>query len=289
MSATAQGQDFMPLRIDCFPATTLTDPPPIDEAGENAEIAFYKISIGGLVPVTQGTTRILIGGRYENLRVDLSDVDGFVAPDNLHYLRADLYMLHRLSAAWTLGVAFLPGIASDLKDLGPDDWRFQGGAMLMHRASDRFGYGLGVALTSDFGTPAVMPLLKVDWVSASNVKVAAMLPVQAYVAYVLNSSTELGIAARVTGTQYNLNVDDYNLLAPNVLDATDLPARYSVLTVGPSFRQRVRGPFFVVGEAGVTLWRRFEFDGEQLNTTLDQDRSLYLCFGIAYRPPFKSF
>ena len=72
-------------------------------------------------------------------------------------------------------------------------------------------------------------------------------------------------------------------------DEVDLPAKYSVLTVGPSFKQRVRGPFFVAAEAGVTLWRRFEFDGDQIDDTPDQDRSLFLRFGIAYRPNFKIY
>lgn len=291
LGSRAQAQEYMPLLIDGFPGAPLTDPPPVGQDSENLQIAFYKVSVGGGVPLTTGDTRFIAGMRYENLRVDLLDDNDFLlfSPDHLHYVRADLYLLQRLSDQWTLGFAFLPGIASDFKALGADDLRIQGGVMALRRVSPRLGYGFGAAFTSDFGTPLVVPVLKVDYQSASHIKVAAMLPVNAYLGYAFSSGTELGLTARVSGTQYNLNVDEYDLLAPDAPDDTDLPAKYSVLTVGPSLKQHVRGPFAVVAEAGFTVWRKFEFDGDQVNNTLDQDRSLFLRFGIAYQPRVKVY
>ena len=296
VSATAQAQDFMPLRIDGFPGTHLTDPPPVGQAGENMQIAFYNISVGGVLPLTKGDTRFMAGLRYENLRVDLLDDEGFIlfTPDHLHYLRADLLLFQRLSEQWTLGLTFAPGIASDFDEIGSDDLRFQASAMLLRRANDRLGYGFGAAYLSDFGTPLVIPMLRVDYESASHLKFSAMLPVNAYLGYAFSPNTELGLAGTISGTQYNINLDPDRLpgnIQPAVAtpDDIDLPAKYSVLTVGPSFKQRVRGPFFVAAEAGMTLWRRFEFDGDQVDNTLDQDRSLFLRFGIAYRPNFKLY
>ena len=294
VSATAQAQDFMPLRIDGFPGTHLTDPPPVGQAGENMQIAFYTISIGGVLPLIKGDTRLLGGLRYENLRVDLLDDDGFLlfTPDHLHYVRADLLLFQRLSNRWTLGLSFAPGIASDFEEIGPDDLRFQASALLLRRVNDRLGYGFGAAYLSDFGTPLFIPMLKVDYESASHFKFTAMLPVNAYLGYAFSPNTELGLAGNISGTQYNINLDRLpGDIQPVVAapDEVDLPAKYSVLTVGPSFKQRVRGPFFVAAEAGITLWRRFEFDGDQIDDTLDQDRSLFLRFGIAYRPNFKIY
>ena len=296
VSTPAQAQDFMPLRIDGFPGTHLTDPPPVGQAGENMQIAFYNVSVGGVLPLTRGSTRLLGGLRYENLRVDLLDDDGFVVftPDHLHYLRADLFLFQRLSEQWTLGLSFAPGIASDFEEIGSDDLRLQASALLLRRANDRLGYGFGASYLSDFGTPLVIPLLKVDYESASHVKFTATLPVNAYFGFALNPNTELGLAGNVSGTQYNINLDPDRLpgdIQPVVAppDDVDLPAKYSVLTVGPSLKQRVRGPFFVAAEAGLTVWRRFEFDGDQIDDTLDQDRSLFLRFGIAYRPNFKIY
>ena len=294
VSVTAQAQDFMPLRIDGFPGTHLTDPPPVGQAGENMQIAFYNISVGGVLPLIEGDTRLLGGLRYENLRVDLLDDDGFLlfTPDHLHYLRADLLLFQRLSEQWTLGLTFAPGIASDFEEIGSDDLRFQASALLLRRVNDRLGYGFGAAYLSDFGTPLVIPMLKVDYESASHVRFTAMLPVNAYLGYAFSPNTELGLAGNISGTQYNLNLDRLpGDIQPVVAvpEEVDLPAKYSVLTVGPSFKQRVRGPFFVAAEAGMTLWRRFEFDGDQIDDTLDQDRSLFLRFGIAYRPNFKIY
>ena len=296
VSATAQAQDFMPLRIDGFPGTHLTDPPSVGQAGEDMQIAFYNVSVGGVLPLTKGDTRLFGGLRCENLRVDLLDEDGFVVftPDHLHYLRADLLLFQRLSEQWTLGLSFAPGLASDFDEIGSDDLRFQASALLLRRANDRLGYGFGAAYRSDFGTPLVIPLLKVDYESASHVKFTATLPINAYLGYALSPNTELGLAGNISGTQYNINLNPDRLpgdIQPIVTapDDIDLPAKYSVLTVGPSFKQRVQGRFFVVTEAGITVWRRFEFDGDQIDDTLDQDRSLFLRFGIAYRPNFKIY
>lgn len=291
MAAPLQAQEFMPLRFSSFPGAHLSDPSPNGPAGDNLQIGFYTFGIGGMLPLTDGDTRLMGGLRYENLTIDLLDDDGTLlfTPDFLHYLRADFLLFQRLSPQWTLGLTFSPGIASDFKQLGADDWRIQTSALLLRRANERLGYGFGVSYLNDFGTPLLIPLLKVDYESASNVKVAALLPVNAYLGYALGSRNEIGLTANVSGTQYNLNVDEYDLVASRVPDDTDLPAKYSVLTVGPTFKHRLRGPFFLVAESGVTLWRRFEFDGEQINTTLDQDRSLFFRLGVAFRPPFNVY
>lgn len=281
----AQAQDYMLLSGEYLGGAGLADTPSGTIPGD-MQVSLSKFGAGYGVPINLGATQLTIGARYENLRIDLLDSDGFivVTPDHLHYARLEVRVRQRLSDQWALVVGAAPGIASDFEEVGADDWRMQANLMLHRHASSDLLYGFGLAYTSDFGTPTVLPIAKLRWHSQGRLWFDGLLPLHAYLAYDLSSRSELGITAAVSGTQYNLNLSGDDIRFPNEAGEVDLPAKYSVITVGPTFKQRVRGPLFIALEAGVTVSRKLAFDGEAINATLDQDPSGYMRLGLAMRP-----
>ena len=282
---TAAAQDYMPILLEFHPGANLSDAQPGTIPG-NMQVSFYKIGLGYGVPFDVGTGRLILGARYETLHIDLVDSDSFVffSPDNLHYARLEMAWTQPLGNDWGLMASMAPGFASDFKELGADDFRFLGGALLTKRANTSLSYGFGAAYTSDFGAPLVVPLAMVDWKNERGLNFNATLPLRAEMTYQLNARNEIGLKAGISGTQYNINLDPTEFDIIDNSEKIDLPAKYSVITVGPMFRQRISGPFYVTVEAGVSIRRQFKFDGEVVDGTLDQDPSFFLRTGLAVRP-----
>ena len=278
----------MPVVLEIFPGAGLADAPTGTVPGE-LQIAFYKFRLGYGVPIEFGDTKITFGVRYETLRIDLLDAGGFVllSPDLLHYARVEVRFRQRFSQEWALAIIAMPGIASDFDEVGPDDFRFLGSILATKRLSSNLRYGFGVGISSDFGIPLVIPLAKLNWHSTGKMRLDALLPLSLYVGYESSARSELGVTVAASGTQYNINLkgEDVRVRFPDAPDEIDLPAKYSVVTVGPTYKHRLVDLLYFSAEVGLTVLRKFEFDGDVINDKLDQDPSGYIRLGLAIRSP----
>ena len=104
-------------------------------------------------------------------------------------------------------------------------------------------------------------------------RIDMLLPVRAEFWYMPRPRIELGLAARVSGSQYHGDPDRYGVGDPQL--------RYSVGTVGPSVRLHLMKGISATVDGGVTVRRRFEFlDGDDKAHSLDLENSPFVKVGL---------
>lgn len=187
-----------------------------------------------------------------------------------------LGVIQVLPKRWQMVLTFSPTLASDFREpLQSDDFIFQMSGLVYHRSSPDLEYGFGVAYTSQFGSPLVVPLFnftrsKNQWLTV------AVLPSYIIHSYKFNDNTRLGIKAAVSGNLYNISPEDNT----STLDLNRVS--YSRITIGPEFLQRLVGDLYLNIGVGVSVRNKLEVQDDDLNNelVLDVKQRLFLNIGL---------
>lgn len=201
---------------------------------------------------------------------------GEKSDETFHSFQLTVGLIQVLPQRWQLIWTVLPTLASDFGEpLHKDDFILQLSALAKKRSSANVEYGFGVAYTSQFGKPLVVPLFNLTrkvgpWLTVM------VLPSYAMHAYQFNEATQLGFKAAVYGNLFNVNYEN----TPPGYDLNRVS--YSRITIGPEFQQKIIGDLFLTVGAGFAVRNKLEIQDNDLNKelVLDVKERLFLNIGL---------
>lgn len=264
-----------------FPGTAVKDSP----LNQEIEVNEYNFFLNFPKQLKNEKTILIHGLQYRlvTLSVDNDlnlDLDG----QNLHLIGYRLTALHQLSNDWNVLVSLNPTLSSTFNNaLEGDDFLFNGALHFMKKKSDRFSYGGGIAFTSRFGEPILIPTLQLTY-SAEKDKLQVLLPRGiTYDRYFGKFTVGLQLAA--SGSRYNVNYARTNVL--NDIEPVDKLA-YTRVIFGPTLSYRIGKVIQLEACGGITAARSVELQGDLLeNENYNKSNGPFFQFGIAIIPPKK--
>ncbi|WP_103071747.1 DUF6268 family outer membrane beta-barrel protein [Aquimarina sediminis] len=183
-----------------------------------------------------------------------------------------------LPKRWSVTLNLSPTLATDFEEsLSSDDLILQFSALAMKRSSPYFSYGFGLAYTTRFGSPTVLPLLSLTY-KKNNFTTLAILP--AYIAqyYSFNEDKyRMGLKVATFGNLYNAELDQ---IGAN-LDLNRVS--YSRITFGPDFRAKLFNDFYLNLGGGMAFRNILEFQDSDLNTAFDFDTDNKFFFNVGIK------
>lgn len=188
---------------------------------------------------------------------------GFQLFKEFHSVNPTIGVIKVLPKRWKFLGTFSPTLASDFrKPLGSDDLIIQASALAQKRVNRSVEYGLGIAYTTAFGRPAVIPLInytrrKKKWITQ------IVLPAYAAHSYEFSKRSRVSLKMSLFGNLYNAHLGD----GPNNLDLNRLS--YSRIAIGPDLRTRFFKDFHLHFGGGVAVRNILEVQDDDLNTELD--------------------
>lgn len=203
---------------------------------------------------------------------------------HLHLIGYRLTTLHQLVNKWSVLVSINPTLSSTFNTaLERNDFLINGLLQFIKKKSDRFSYGGGVAFTSRFGEPTLIPTVYLT-LKSENGKLQILLPRRiAYDRYF--GKFTAGIQVSANGSHYNVNYARTNFL--NEVEPVDKLA-YTRVVIGPSLSYRIGKVIRLEASGGITVARRVELQGDQFDDeNYNITNSPFFRFGIAIVPPRK--
>ena len=264
-----------------FPFSKLKEPDP-GTFERDLEVRISTIyGEFSLAPIVRSQGKTVIVNTLSYHRFDLDyrnwdDQQGGNRIENTQGIEYTFVLVRQLSEKWNMTMVATPGIHSDLVEkLSYDDFNLQGAVIFGRRHSETFTYGIGAAYTLRYGEPFPLPFVALQWNKAPNWKADVLLPVHAELWYLPSLRLELGLTARVKGSQYHGSPDRYLGSNPRM--------RYSVVTVGPSVKLHFSSAARLIVDGGVTMLRRFEFfDGSREVASYDLKSSPFVRAGLQF-------
>ena len=282
----AQPGPSFSVSYEYFPSSGLADPDtqPID--GEKNFQQDLEIRIGTLhaefsapFVFAEGKTVLVNTLSYHRFDLDYTNWDaqqGGRRIENAQGVEYSLALVRQLSRRWNVTAVATPGIYTDFEDkLSYADFNLQGAVLFGRQHSQNLSYGFGVTYSLKYGQGMPLPLATLQWTNGSNWRVDLFLPVYAELWYLPSRKVEVGLVARVSGSQYHGS--------PELYAVDDPQLRYSVGTVGPSVKLHLSKGLHIKLDGGVTVLRRFEFfDGDDEQSSLDLKNSGFVRAGLQF-------
>jgi hypothetical protein len=169
----------------------------VQEAG-----AFFNIPV-----VFKDKKTVLVNGlsyAAVNVNFQATTMPNVPPSTTLQALTYRLMLLHQTKTNWSLAGVFEPTLASDFKStLSRDDLVVQSMVLAIKQLNKNFHLGAGLAYTTRFGNPMVVPLLPIRFKSGRH-RINAMLPIRLLYAYELYAGLDIGLKAVVNGASFNV-------------------------------------------------------------------------------------
>lgn len=223
---------------------------------------------------------ILVNGiNYSNFTFNIEKAN-FITElsEDFHSLSYNLGLIKILPKRWKLFMSIVPTLATDFgESLTTEDFILQASILATKRSTPFFEYGFGLAYTSSFGVPLPIPLFRLSR-KKNNWKTSAVLPVYALQAYSFSDNTQLGIKLSISGNLYNSYLDS----STTSLDLNKVS--YSRILVGPEFRQKLLGDFYLNLTSGLVFRNILEFQDNNSNVEIDFDvkEKFFLNVGLKF-------
>ncbi|MCK6533875.1 MAG: DUF6268 family outer membrane beta-barrel protein [Polyangiaceae bacterium] len=284
-AAEAQPLDLLELRSEYVPPTALGGDRPVGSApwsdADDVQVSTYSVALN--LPLALSDSTLLAAGiGYRLDKLSFSHESPAERALDLHAFELPLTLIQLLSSDWMLLFQAKPALASDLGSVQSRALRMQGLGLASYQFSDQFVLGGGAAAMFEFGSFLPLPVLHAQWEPTPQVKVEALLPLQAEAKLALGDRFEIGLRADVDGSSYAISDSAIRGSWPCKAEADD-PATpqneaqsdqaqcvdhvgYSVATAGATFGVRTFDSLWLTVYAARTFYRRFE----QLNA--DNDR-----------------
>lgn len=262
-----------------FPGVDIVDSP----LNQAVEVNEYNFFLNLPKRLKNEKTTMIHGLQYRlvNTFID-NDLNLGLDGQDLHLIGYRLTVLHQLANKWSVLVSLNPTLSSTFNTaLEGDDFLFNGTLQFVKQKSDRLTYGGGIAFTSRFGEPILIPTLQLK-LSSENGKLEVFLPRRiAYDRYFGKFTAGLHVAA--SGSRYNVNYTRTNFL--NATEPVDKLA-YTRIVFGPSLGYRIGKVIQLQASGGITVARRVELQGDAFNDeNYDITNGPFFQFGIAIVPP----
>jgi hypothetical protein len=244
---------------------------------ENADIRLHYWESKILLPFRykNDSTSLTSTLSAESFDIDYLDWNSNIEPtpaDHLYGLQLGLSMRRELrKEPWSLYSFLNPGVYSDFKKWSARALRFQGG-LIFNYAAHKGTWGLGLVLINNYGTPRVFPAISYMGQLGRDQLLVVRLPVLVSWSRSFSKKTDVGVAARIAGSNYYLS-EESRYHGNNL--------RYSVGLVGPFVKRKLTPRTVVSLDTGTTFRHHLEYfrDGERIKD-FDLKNSLYLLLGF---------
>lgn len=243
------------------------------EGKVQTEIKEVRTSFQAALPLKAKKTYLLNRVQYSLLQYE-ADVTSKALriQDTYHTIQYTVGLLQILPKRWQLVFNVSPTLASDFRaSLSSDDFILQLSALALKRASENVQYGFGLAYTTQFGDPLLLPLIRLVY-RKNNWLTNIVLPAYISQYYEFNKGSRLGLKAAVYGNFYNVNATRE--------DSTIDRVAYSRVTLGPEYRLRLFGSLYVTTAAGVAVANLLRIENEAPNEALKLNADSRFFFNV---------
>lgn len=252
---------------------------------QNVEVNEYNFFVN-LPKTLKNENTILINGLQYRLATPFldNDLNLGLKGQQLHVIGYRFTALHQLEHKWRVLVSLNPTLSSTFNTaLEGDDFLLNGTLHFVKEKSDRFAYGGGIALTSSYGLPRLIPTLQLTFRS-ENARFEILLPRHITYDYYFKKIT-VGLQMAVSGSRYNANYSRVNSL--NEIKQVD-KLSYTRVIVGPTINYRIGSFIQLEASGGITIARRVGLQDDSLDyENYDIANRPFFQFGIVIVPPKK--
>ena len=197
---------------------------------------------------------------------------------NLHAINYRFSWIHKFNRKWTFIGVLEPTLASDFKSkLSSDDFVVQSMAMVTKRINTKFLIGGGLAYTTRFGYPLVMPVVPIKYQSKKH-RINALLPIKLVYAYQLNDKLDIGVKGLVNGANFNITGYSNDLVEFNKVN-------YTRGNIGPVIYYKPKKIFTIEVSGGISTNRTFrlvDFNNNTYNNTASTEA--FFNIGLVIKP-----
>ncbi len=198
---TAQGFDVAGLKYNSYLGG---DPQNADD--ENFSAQEYELFFNYPKKFNEDKTVMINGLAYAFSQMDLLYSSRLPDPTtaDLHLISYKFRLVHNLNEKWLIVPILEPTIASDLREkLSTDDFFLIASLLLVREFSDNFKIGGGVAYTTRFGRPRIIPVIPLQWIKNRH-RFNVSLPVKVQYAFDVTEKFACGVKMSIDGANYNL-------------------------------------------------------------------------------------
>ena len=253
MNSNAQDFELAGIRYLNYPTTK----------ANNADSSKFSIQeFGGFFNIpsilNKDSTSIIINGLgYGQVKIKSPALnEGNI---NLHAINYRFSWIHKFNRQWTFIGVLEPTLASDFKSkLSSDDFVIQSMAMVTKRINTKFLIGGGLAYTTRFGYPLVMPVVPIKYKSKKH-RINALLPIKIIYAYQVNPKVDIGLKAVVNGANFNITGYSNDLTEINKVN-------YTRGNIGPVIYYKPKKIFTIEISGGISTNRTFRLVDIEDNT-----------------------
>lgn len=271
----AHGQDLKLLDVGYarYPASSIKDNP------NEGEVGFEEYKVGLNIPMVLKDRKwiLLHGLQYALVRPEFDTQIGR-GEESLHFISYALSVVKPLKNDFRLMGTFQPAISSQLdKPISSDDFLYLGALSLSKKVSKEINWLAGLAFTSRFGRPLVIPLFGYNrkW---ERFRLNVLFPngVSAHWSSV-DSKWEYGFRLGLNGSQFNLS--DTNM---QQIDNV----RFSRVNLGPSINYGLREGLYLQVFAGISVRRTYTITSKVApDQDFGSDNGAFFAVSLFFRPP----
>ena len=152
-----------------------------------------------------------------------------------------------------------PTLASDFRsNISSDDLVIQSLAMVSAKINSNLLIGGGLAYTTRFGDPRIIPVVPIKFTSKKH-RINALLPTKLIYAYQVNPKVDIGLKAVVNGANFNITGYYNDLVEINKIN-------YTRGNIGPVLYYKPKKIFSIELSGGISTNRTFSLVDINNNT-----------------------
>lgn len=266
LASKAQNLTLFKASYSNYPATEITE----GMNGEEASFSEFDISVNIPAKFNEGKTILINGLKYTLVQPEFSGPNTSVEGD-LHFISYSATLVKRLKNNWLFVGTFSPAISSDLEgSLSSDDILLLGRATVGRAVSETFRWNAGLAFTSRFGEPLVIPVIEL-YHKKNNFKLHVNLPVKVEGTFI-KEKFQYGLRIGLGGSQFNLETT-----ATQPVD----DIRFSRVNLGPVVNYGLTEHVFLSLFAGFSTGRRYDATSDTIGDfDFSSEDGPFVSFGV---------
>lgn len=238
--------------------------------------SFSFSSIDAWIPIPElkiGKTSVFSNLNYRYLAIEYANDQALFSyrPNSLQEIKSTIFIDHSINKDWSIFGMVIPSLASDFRgEISSNDFLIQGGFAVMKKLKSKSNLkvGVGVFASYVFGEITYLPSLVMDYKSANGKWIAQAYWPKFNVLRNLKSNWQVGVAASIEGTQYNVK----NFIAPSGSEVDY--AEYSIIQTGIQINKKLYKSIWMQLQTGYAYNNKYILFDKNSNKIENGDYSL---------------
>lgn len=196
---------------------------------------------------------MLNGFNFAQIKINLSGDNAAIPADNItvNSISYRFSFIHKFNNKWSFAGMIEPTLASDFKSkLSSDDLVIQSMGMVSAKINSKFLIGGGLAYTSRFGQPRIVPVVPIKYKSKKHL-LSGVLPTKIIYTYQINPKIDIGFKAIVNGANFNITGYSNEFSEINKIN-------YTRTNIGPVLYYKPKKIFSIEVSGGISTNRTFK-------------------------------